>query len=133
MMGHGPLRTFLTLLLAAALPLCCCSVEALARATPCGGRAGDAVPACHADPRSGHDDPAPGPDDCDCGSQKRAMTGCEGPAIDAPDAAPTAIMEWSEAAWTIGVPRLCAYARREGEAPSRAPTSLLRQHCALMV
>ncbi len=132
-MRHGPSRTFLTLLLAAAVPLCCCSVEALARAAACGGCAGEAVPACHADPGSGHDDPASGPNGCDCGTQKRSLVTCERPTIDTPDAAPAAIMEWSGAAWTLGVPRLSAYVRREGEAPSRAPTSLLRQHCALIV
>ena len=148
----GPTRLLLTVMLAAAIPLCCCRGEMLAsllggephkctvsHATADHGHTSHGHSHQHGSGHGksgcGHDAPEPCNDEgpCDCAHQ--------GDIKSLPDA-PTSVKDSGGVLVTVlpelsvgrsGVPLTNFRLRRLSEAVPRPPTSLLRQHCALIV
>jgi hypothetical protein len=153
----GPFRSILTLILALAVPFCCCDLRALLTgciscesATSGGGRSVGVQPGdghdcgghghCHGDAPSGTDqdgstpgkEPVQDSHDCSCGKTTGKMLTVEKSTIELPAPVLVAILDWS----ATSDPRLFdAYRGREVDlrVRERLATSLLRMHCALIV
>jgi len=151
-MRHAsPFRALVSVLLAAWMPFCCCSLRSLISACEsCGGHQPVVVaaaahaqtlapanqhPGCHqqgdepapdSQPRPGHDD-----EQCTCGKARLATTDLFKSSIDFPMASVLYVLPpWSTDAVT---PRVVAHHSRENRADSRPDSTLLRLHCALII
>jgi len=136
------------MLLASWLPFCCCNLQQyLATHECCGGREGN-----YSDWPAGLRDGAAGTQQstaaelrghgtapewpaedgpCKCGQQKQATVGLEKVTLKLP--VPTLVyapQDWQPARWTRGIVR---FSSRDDRVPVKWPTSLLSQHCALIV
>lgn len=142
-------RSLISLLLAAWMPFCCCSLHSLVSSCePCAGQGPDI--ACHGHgeasdhdlaPGHHHDDeettPAqpdkPGHDDgpCTCDKQKQTTVGVEKTTIEFP----TPVLAYELPDWDLStLPFLRPFAFWcENQAVHKPTASLLRQHCALIV
>jgi len=148
MVRMASFRSLIALLLAAWMPLCCCSLHSLITACEtCAGHGSGT--ACHdhgedsdhilttghhhdedgtpAQPeKPGHDE---GP--CTCDKQKQTTIGVDKTTI----ALPTPVLAYVLPAWDANTLPLWHSLASCGEtlAPQKPTTSLLRQHCALIV
>lgn len=140
-------RPLITLLLAAWMPFCCCSLRSVVAAhisretaddrttehyrsnraaEGCGcGRDDNETAPCHSDK------PAPKNGPCTCNKHKLATIGVEKNTIEFS----TPILAYVVMEWDVSVlqPRHSSVAQYENRALHKPQTSLLRQHCALTI
>ena len=149
-----PFRTLLAVVLAVAVPFCCCKFNAAATACAscvaapsgerdCTGNVRDDHGCRRADARTADSDgqgpqgPA-SPDDgsdghgCTCGNDEAKLVAREKPTIEVPTAVLVAILDWAAVAWAAPEPSH-TFVSGGLRAGARPLTSLLSMHCALMV
>jgi hypothetical protein len=148
----GPFRTLVALLLAAWMPFCCCNLRSiLSDCASCEADSGGKGPVGHrhdsgalhqhAAPMQSHQDgpqdqPTKGGHDhdkraCTCDHNKQTTIGIAKSTIDFPVPVLAYIQPYWEPTRSLQV--LCAGPRSDALAHLKPPTSLLRQHCALIV
>ncbi|MCC6322971.1 MAG: hypothetical protein IT438_16225 [Phycisphaerales bacterium] len=151
----SPIRFVLTLLLALAVPFCCCdlrsllagcvSVGAKSESRPVAADRGEGTEQGHAthcrchssatDPHHGSTpEKGPGEDqhDCPCGKNTGKMLTVAQATFDLPAPVAVAILDWSGST-DLRPPASFRVRDIEQRAVGRPQTSLLRMHCALVV
>lgn len=156
----SPIRFLLTILLVVAVPLCCCDLRSLLGGCASCEAAPDKDGAetvshdhadvtthehgaCHqhatghaAESADTHSRPPCNPEndkhDCDCGKNNSKMLTVEKSTVELPAPVIVATLDWTHVAELV--PTAVSRAHyRDASAIARPPTSLLRQHCALIV
>ena len=149
MLRTSSFRPLIALFLAAWMPFCCCSLNTLVGACQACDEHGDddGVAACHHGAANSHtagtghhdEDSSPGHQDqpkrdqgpCTCDQSKQTTIGVEKNTIELPTPVVAYVLPEWEAVWLPHNDSLALSS--ENQAVRKPATSLLRQHCALIV